>query len=99
MSYINFVLSEIHFDHSVFTCLNFIIDIFYPTGADPTYQLISLQSLRCSPLAVDHYSFVGHFLAATATSVRELSIFSMNNSGQSNYTQMRFTDAEKYVKV
>jgi len=39
-----------------------IIDIFYPTGADPTYPLISLQSLRCSPIAVVHYSFMGHCL-------------------------------------
>jgi hypothetical protein len=29
--------------------------IFYPTGADPTYPLILLQRLRCSPLAVVHY--------------------------------------------
>ncbi len=35
----------------------FIIDIFYPMG-----ELISLQSLRCSPPAVVHYSFVGHCL-------------------------------------
>ena len=39
-----------------------LIDIFYPSG-----ELISLQSLRCNPLAVVHYSFVGHCLAFTAT--------------------------------
>ncbi len=27
--------------------------------------------LRCSPFAVDHYSFMGYGLAATATSARE----------------------------
>jgi hypothetical protein len=42
------------------------IDIFYPSG-----EPISLQSLRCSPLAVVHYSFVGHFLAFAATSTLE----------------------------
>jgi hypothetical protein len=44
----------------------FIIDILSPSG-----EPISLQSLRCSPLAVDHYSFVGHFLAFAAISARE----------------------------
>ncbi len=44
----------------------FIIDIFYPTG-----ELISLQRLRCSPFAVDFYSFMGHCLAAAASSTRE----------------------------
>ena len=48
-----------------------IIGIFYPTGADPTYQLISLQSLHCSPLAVVHYSFMGHCLDFAAISTRE----------------------------
>jgi len=46
-------------------CLFIEIDIFYPTG-----ELISLQSLRCSPLAVVHYSFAGHCLAFAATSTR-----------------------------
>jgi len=49
----------------------FIIDIFYPLGADPTYPLILLQSLRCNPLVVVHYSFVGHCLDFAATSTRE----------------------------
>jgi hypothetical protein len=44
----------------------FIIDIFYPSG-----DLISPHRLRCSPLAVVHYSFMGHFLAVAATSTRE----------------------------
>ena len=44
----------------------FFIGIFYPSG-----ELILLQSLRCSPLAVVYYSFVGHFLAFAATSTRE----------------------------
>ena len=43
-----------------------LIDIFYPMG-----EPILLQSLRCSPLAVVHYSFVGHCLAFAATSTRE----------------------------
>ena len=43
-----------------------IIGIFYPAG-----ELISLQRLRCSPLAVVHYSFMGHFLATAAISTRE----------------------------
>jgi len=47
-------------------CFLFVIDIFYLSG-----EPISLQSLRCSPLAVVHYSFVGHFLAFAATSTRE----------------------------
>ena len=39
------------------------IGILYPSG-----ELISLQSLCCSPLAVVHYGFVGHCLAfATLT--------------------------------
>jgi hypothetical protein len=53
-------------DNSIPAALIFIIDIFYPSG-----ELISLQSLRCSLLAVVHYSFVGHFLAFTATLARE----------------------------
>jgi len=44
----------------------YIVDIFPPSG-----EPISLQSLRCSPLAVDHYSFVGSILAFAATSTRE----------------------------
>jgi len=46
--------------------LFFLIDIFYPMG-----ELISLHRLRCSPFAVVHYSFMGHCLAAAATSTRE----------------------------
>jgi len=42
------------------------ISIFYPPG-----EPISLQSLRYSPLAVVHYSFVGHCLAFAAISTRE----------------------------
>ena len=53
-------------EKSIFIALIFIIDIFYPSG-----EPISLQSLRCSPLAVDHYSFVGYCLAFAATSARE----------------------------
>jgi hypothetical protein len=44
----------------------YIIDIFYPSG-----EPISLQRHRCSPLAVVHYSFVGHCLAAAVISTRE----------------------------
>jgi hypothetical protein len=65
------VFSEYSFTYCISYVIFIIVDIFYPTGADPTYQLISLQSLRCSPLAVVHYSFVGHFLAFAATSTRE----------------------------
>jgi len=58
-----------HLDISIFDILFlFIIDIFYPTG-----EPISLQSLRCSPLAVVHYSFLGHCLTFAATSTREQS--------------------------
>jgi len=42
------------------------IDIFYPSG-----EPISLQSLRCGPFAVVHYSIMGHCLAFASTSVRE----------------------------
>jgi hypothetical protein len=42
------------------------IGIFYPSG-----EPISLHRLRCSPFAVDHYSFMGCGLAATATSARK----------------------------
>jgi uncharacterized UBP type Zn finger protein len=42
------------------------IDIFYPSG-----EPISQHRLRCSSLAVVHYSFMSHCLAVTATSVRE----------------------------
>jgi hypothetical protein len=57
---VNFYVTLLKHFHFVY------ISIFYPTG-----ELISLQSLRCSQLAVDHYSFVGHCLAFTATSTRE----------------------------
>jgi hypothetical protein len=63
---IYFVFPINHFDNSVYIGLFIIIDIFYPTG-----EPISLQSLRCSPLAVVHYSFVGPFLTFAATSARE----------------------------
>ncbi len=43
-----------------------MIGIFYPPG-----EPISLQSLRCSLLAVVHYSFAGHCLAFAATLVRK----------------------------
>jgi hypothetical protein len=42
------------------------IGIFYPSG-----EPISPHRLRCSPFAVDHYSFMGCGLAATAISARE----------------------------
>jgi hypothetical protein len=58
-----------HLDISIFDVLFFfIIDIFYPPG-----EPLSLQSLRCSPFAVDHYSFRGHCLAFAAISIREKS--------------------------
>jgi hypothetical protein len=57
-----------HIFHNYFS---FYVGILYPSGADPTYPPISLQSLRCSPLAVVHYSFVGHCLAFAAISARE----------------------------
>jgi len=43
-----------------------LIGIFYATG-----EPISLQWLRCSPFAVVHYSFMGHFLAVAAILTRE----------------------------
>jgi len=43
-----------------------LIGIFYPSG-----EPISLQRLRCSPFAVVHYSFMGHFLAVAAILTRE----------------------------
>jgi len=61
-----FILPANQSDNSVFIGLIIIIDIFYPTG-----ELILLHRLRCSPFAVVHYSFMGHFLAATATSTRK----------------------------
>ena len=66
ISIITFILPANQSDNSVFIALIFIIDIFYPPG-----ELISLHRLRCSPFAVVHYSFMGHFLAAAATSTRE----------------------------
>ena len=42
------------------------ISIFSPVG-----ELILLHRLRCSPFAVVYYSFMGHCLAAAATSTRE----------------------------
>ncbi len=52
-----FILPANQSGNFVILGLIIIIDIFYPTG-----EPISLQSLRCSPLAVVHYSFVGHCL-------------------------------------
>ncbi len=43
-----------------------LIGIFYPSG-----EPISPHRLRCSPFAVVHYSFMGHFLAAAAILARE----------------------------
>jgi hypothetical protein len=43
-----------------------LIGIFYPSG-----EPISPHRLRCSPFAVVHYSFMGHFLAAAAILIRE----------------------------
>ncbi len=40
----------------------YIVGIFYLSGAVPTFPPFSLQSLRCSPLAVVHYSFRGYCL-------------------------------------
>jgi len=42
------------------------IGIFCPSG-----EPISPQRLHCSPFAVVHYSFMGHFLAAAAILTRE----------------------------
>jgi hypothetical protein len=64
ISFICFILPADQSDDSVFIALIIIIDIFYPSGADPTYQLISPHRLRCSSFAVVHYSFMGYFLAA-----------------------------------
>jgi hypothetical protein len=61
-----FIHSVNHFDYSGSISFVSKIDIFYPLG-----ELISLQSLRCSPLAVDHYSFVGYGLSFAATSTRK----------------------------
>ncbi|GAF81951.1 unnamed protein product, partial [marine sediment metagenome] len=44
----------------------FYVGILYPSG-----EPILPQSLRCSPLAVVHYSFMGHYLAFAAISTRE----------------------------
>ncbi len=60
------VFSNNHLSRAYSIRSSFIIDIFYPSG-----ELISLQSLHCSPLAVVHYSFGGHFFALAAISVRE----------------------------
>ena len=65
ISIIYSILPANHSDNFIFKAI-FIIGIFYPTG-----ELISLQSLRCSPLAVDHYNFVGNLLAFAATLTRE----------------------------
>jgi len=51
-----------------------LIGIFYPSG-----EPISLQRLRCSPVAVVYYSFMGHFLAVAAILTRELSRLGMAN--------------------
>ncbi|MGB3861211.1 MAG: hypothetical protein WA915_03960, partial [Candidatus Aminicenantaceae bacterium] len=61
-----FILPVNQSDNSVFIALIIIIDIFYPSG-----ELILPHRLRCSPFAVVHYSFMGHFLAAAANSTRE----------------------------
>ncbi len=66
ISIIYFILPANQSDSSVFIDLIIIIDIFYPSG-----ELILLHRLRRSPFAVDHYSFMGYFLAAAATSTRE----------------------------
>jgi hypothetical protein len=56
------VLPASLFDNTIFKALIIIIDIFYPPG-----ELISLQNLRCNPLTVVHYTFVGHCLAFATT--------------------------------
>jgi hypothetical protein len=53
-------------EHIFQTYFSFYVGILYPSG-----EPISLQSLRCNPLAVVHYSFVGHCLAFAATSTLE----------------------------
>ena len=66
LSIIYIILPANQSDNSVSIARIIIIDIFYPTG-----ELISLQSLRCSPLAVVYYSFVGYCLAFATISTRE----------------------------
>jgi hypothetical protein len=43
-----------------------LTSIFYLSG-----EQISPHRLRCSPFAVVHYSFMGHFLAAATIFARE----------------------------
>ena len=59
ISIIYFILPANQSDNSVFIALIIKIDIFYPSG-----ELILPHRHRCSPFAVVHYSFMGHFLAA-----------------------------------
>jgi len=66
-----FFLPVNQFDNSVSLVFIVIVDIFHPSGADPTYPPISLQSLRCSPFEVVYYIFMGHGLAFAAISARE----------------------------
>jgi len=53
-----FILPANLSNNTFIVSLMVIIDIFYPSS-----EPISLQSLRCSLLAVVYYSFVGHCLA------------------------------------
>jgi hypothetical protein len=50
----------------IHTYFSFSIAILYPSG-----EPILPRLFRCSPFAVDIYSFMGRFLTATATSTRE----------------------------
>jgi hypothetical protein len=62
-------LHEVHKIKQITSFVEFfliIIGIFYPSG-----EPISLHRLRCSPFAVDNYSFMGCGLAAAATSARK----------------------------
>ncbi len=64
ISIIYFILPVNHSDNTVSIAFIFTIDIFYLTG-----ELISLHSLHCSPLAVDHYrpDLTNHTSWATAS--------------------------------
>ncbi len=79
-----FILSASQSDNFVFITLIIIIDIFYPSG-----ELILPHWHRCSPFAVVHYSFMGHYPAFATLmlgwggSDRELSrLFNLNNMGK-----------------
>jgi hypothetical protein len=58
ISNIYIILSVNHLDNSVSNCILLVIDIFYLSGADPTYPPISPYKLRCKEFAVDNYSWI-----------------------------------------